>query len=97
MQAKIIKKPIYKVKIGDSLNDICQKFKVSQLELLELNNIQKIEPNQVLVLPKPYNHIYVVKPLDTYEKIANSLGTTVEQIKKITNGKKMFIGQQIIF
>lgn len=97
MQAKIIQKLIYKVEIGDNINDICQKFKVSQTELFQLNNIQKIEPSQVLVLPKSYSHVYVVKPLDTYEKIASSLGVSVEQIKTVTNGKKMFIGQKIVF
>ena len=50
----------------------------------------------VLILPKSYNKIYVVKPLDNYLTIAQNLNISVEKVKEITKGKKMFIGQKII-
>ena len=95
MQAKIIQKPIYKVQKDDTITSICQKCKVSQVELLKLNNISQITPNQILILPKQYSFVYVVQPLDTYESIAQKLNLSVDQIKKATLGKKMFIGQCI--
>ena len=95
MQAKIIQKPIYKVQKDDTITSICQKCKVSQVELLKLNNISQITPNQILILPKQYSKVYIVKPLDTYQKIASQLNVTEQEIKNATNGKKMFIGQCI--
>ena len=88
---------IYVVKSEDTLCLISQKFRVDAQELKSLNNLQEIEVNDVLLLPKAYEHMYVVKPLDTYEKIAEKLGVSVQTIKNVTKGKKMFIGQKILF
>ena len=95
MQVKIKQKLIYKVKKDDTLSSICSKFKVVESDLLQLNQITQIQLNMVLILPKSYNKIYVVKPLDNYLTIAQNLNISVEKVKEITKGKKMFIGQRI--
>ncbi len=87
----------YKVKSGETLADVCQKFKVDEYSIKMLNKKTSIQPFDVVLIPKPYEHMYVVKPLDTYEKIAKELGVSVEKIKEVTKGKKMFIGQRIVF
>lgn len=87
----------YKVKNGDTLAQICQKFKVDEYSLKVINKTSRIDPLDVILIPKSYEHMYVVKPLDTYEKIARELGVSVEKIKEVTKGKKMFIGQRIVF
>lgn len=38
---------------------------------------------------------YVVKPLDTFSKVAFSLGITEDELLKITKTKQLFIGQKI--
>ena len=88
---------IYKVKNKDTIQSICRMFKVDANSLKALNKIVDVQENDVILLPKPYEHIYVVKPLDTYEKIADELGVSEEKIIQVTKGKKMFIGQTIVF
>ena len=95
MQVKVVKKNIYKVCNGDTLDTICNLFKIDGDELLMINNIKEIKENQTLYLPNSYSHIYVVKPLDTYQKIAQKLGVNIQTVVDATNGKKMFIGQKI--
>ena len=97
MQIKTKRSLIYKVKEDDTFLSISNNLKVDIKELKILNNIQILEPNTIILLPKPYEHCYIVKPLDTYQKIAQTLNITVEKLQEITNNKKLFIGQQIIF
>ncbi len=87
----------YKVKKNEDISDICRKFKVDEYSLKTLNHLSQIQPNDVILIPKPYDHVYVVKPLDTYEKIAQTLNVSVDKIKEVTKGKKMYIGQRIVF
>ena len=87
----------YKVKKNEDITDICKKFKVDEYSLKTLNQLSQIQPNDVILIPKPYDHVYVVKPLDTYEKIAQTLNVSVDKIKEVTKGKKMYIGQRIVF
>lgn len=88
---------IYKVKKNDTINTICQRFKIDEQQLKLLNKCTEIKQNDILLLPKPYNYVYVVKPLDSYENIAKTLGVSIETITKVTKGKKMYIGQKICF
>ena len=88
---------IYKVKSGDTISNICAVNKVSQEEFKELNNVDEIFENDVVLLPEKFSKIYVVKPLDTVEKIAKNMNVSVEMVKKKIKDKKIFIGQKIIF
>ena len=96
MQVQIKQKLTYKVQSDDTLNSICQKLKVQESELLELNQITQIRENQILLLPKSYSKIYVVKPLDTYSKIAQELGVSEEFLRQKLKGQTMFIGKRIV-
>ncbi len=97
MQINIKTKPYYKVKSDDTIKSICSKFKIVEEELMQLNSINKLEEGDVIIIPKSYKYFYVVKPLDSYEKIAKNLNVSVDTIIKATKGKPMFIGQKIVF
>ena len=87
----------YKVKEGDTLSSICSSLKLDPTEVKALNKITDVYPNQIVLLPKAYKYYYVVKPLDSYESIAKNLNISVQELKNVTNNKKMFIGQKIMF
>ena len=87
----------YKVKKDDTVANICKNFKIDEYSLKMLNKTSSIQANDIILIPKPYEHIYVVKPLDTYEKIAKELNVSVDKIIEVTKGKKMYIGQKIVF
>ena len=42
-------------------------------------------------------NIYIVKPLDTLEKIAKKLNLSEDYLKTCINSKNIFIGQKITF
>lgn len=42
-----------------------------------------------------YNITYIVKPMDTYEKVAKKLNISVDELKKIVKTKNLFVGQRI--
>ncbi len=97
MQIHLKTKPYYVVNDNDTIKSICTKLKIGEYELTNLNKLSEIECNDVLILPKPYKYCYIVKPLDTYEKIASSLNLSVEEVIRATKNKPMFIGQKILF
>lgn len=88
----------YQVKLGDSLDGICKELKVSEKQLVELNQLsdKKIEAGDMLILPASYSKIYIVKPRDNLKSVAISNGVTVEHIKSLNKvGQDIFIGQQL--
>ena len=96
MQITTKQKLVYKVKEGDTLFSICKKFKVLEQDVLLLNQITSVQPNQILLLPQSYSFVYVVQPMDTYQKIAQKIGVSEQLIKEKTKKKKLFIGQKIV-
>lgn len=97
MQVETKRNLIYIVKDGDTISDICAKFLIDATELKNLNKMDDIKVNDAIILPKPYKHCYVVKPLDTFESIAQACGVDVLTIKRVLNGQKIFIGKKILF
>ena len=88
---------IIKIQKGDTVSSICSKYKLDINQFKQLNNIDSIVENDIVLLSKSFEHCYIVKPLDTPQKIANSLGVDLQKIENVTKGKKMFIGQKILF
>lgn len=97
MQIKQKRSLTYIVQESDTILSICSKFKIDSFSLKQLNQISQIKSGDILIIPKAFEHYYIVKPLDTYEKIAKQLNVSVEKIKQVTANKKMFIGQKIMF
>ena len=94
MQIKKVIKQAVKVSDEEKLNLFCQSNQISKMQLLEQNNRKIINKNDVVLLPEPYNKCYVVKPLDTIESIATSLGVCTNDVVCATNGK-IFVGQKL--
>lgn len=91
----------YVVKPGDTLYKIAQKYNVSVNDLIIANNLNNtiIYPNQVLIVSRTvpnggiYFVEYIVKPLDTLEKIALETGVTTEVIGKYNDVTKLVLAE----
>ncbi|TCK03396.1 LysM peptidoglycan-binding domain-containing protein [Phorcysia thermohydrogeniphila] len=97
---------IYKVKRGDTLGKIAQKFGVSVAEIKRVNRIKgsKIYVGQKLRIPVKKKRgesssyiVYRVKRGDSLKKIAIKFGTTVSEIKRLNNlrGSTIYVGQKL--
>lgn len=79
----------YKIKQGDNMYQIAQKFNVSLDDLLLLNGLNKTDyvyPNQEILVPKPEVGIYITKEGDSIEEVGKKLNipTTDMLIKNKT-------------
>ncbi len=94
----------YKVKRGDTLSEIAQKFGVSVKEIARLNNLKKpyrLRAGQILKIPKKYSkskkkskveayRIYKVRKGDSLIRIAKKFGVSTKEIIKANNLKKPY-------
>lgn len=88
-----MKKFFYRVKQGDSILGISNKFSVPFYDLIAKNNLKaEVQRGDILVIECP-NSIYKVKPLQTYYEIAKEVGLSEERIKsKNLNLAYLFYG-----
>lgn len=97
MQINIKNKLSYRLKNGETLQEISSSLNMNLSELYSINgNIKNLSSGDVVLLGKAYEKCYVVKPLDTKENIAKCLGITVEQLINYTKIDKFYIGQKIM-
>ena len=91
----------YKVKPGDNLSTIAQRFDVALSLLRQLNGLKKdqIHPGQTLQLrPSSLDEaVHVVRPGETLSSIAIKYRTNVSEIKRINDidGSKIIVGQEL--
>lgn len=91
----------YKVKSGDTLSGIAQKFNTTVNKLASLNNIQNknmIRIGQILKLNGSATTTYLIKSGDTLSGIAKKFGTTVAilaSLNHISNPNKINAGARI--
>ena len=81
---------------NDTLHSLCRDLNLDESDIMNINDKQEFAFGDVILLCKPHIKNYVVKPLDTKEHIAKALNISIEELEKITNNKKLFIGQKII-
>jgi len=92
----------YTVVLGDNLYTIANRYGVSVVDIINLNNLSStvLIPGQVLLIPSatPNFTTYIVKSGDTLYGIASSYGVTVDEIKSLNNLMSNFlsIGQQLM-
>lgn len=102
MEIKIIKNKnfIYRVKEGETLLDISNKFKILESKLMEDNSLtsKTLLKGDLLYISCQNALIYVVKPLENLTTIANKLNVTKESIIEKNNLKStnLFIGQKLV-
>lgn len=97
----------YRIKRGDNLSSIADNYGTTQRELMRINkisNANKIMIGQRIRVPITENFTlayqinYKVKPGDTLSQIAFRHKVSQQEImrlNKITNARKIFVGQQI--
>ena len=87
---------IYQLKENETLESVCNDFKVSLNHIKRINNIDNAEEGDFVFLDKINLKIHIVKPNQTLEDIAKLYGTTIEHIKAVNNVSAIFLGQQLI-
>ncbi|MGN1208130.1 MAG: LysM peptidoglycan-binding domain-containing protein, partial [Christensenellales bacterium] len=91
---------LYKVKDGDTLKSISNKFKILERKLIEDNCLacEELMKGDVLYISCENAHIYVVKPLDNLNKIAKKYNVTSEYLieKNALKTNVLFIGQKLV-
>lgn len=94
---------VYTVKKNDNLWDIANLYGVSVNDLIKLNNLgtTMLQVGQQLLIPKKelaLDNVYIVKKGDSLWSIANSLNTTVDELKNVNNltNNILTVGQELI-
>ncbi len=86
----------YKVKRGDTLSEIAQKFNVTVEDIIEANNLRPpytIYAGQRLKIPvgRTEYKYYRVKPGDTLSEIAQKFGVSIREIIRANKLKRPYI------
>ena len=93
---------LYTVVLGDNLYSIANKYGVSVVDIINLNNLTStvLIPGQVLMISGsiPTYTTYIVKRGDTLYGIAYSYGVSVDDIKSLNNliDNTISIGQELL-
>ena len=82
----------YRVKNGETLEDVCKKFKIAKGEL----GLNEIEDGDVVYIKHSNIAFHIVKPLETLKQIAEKYSVSVEHIKIKNNITEIFIGQKLV-
>ncbi len=75
-----MKKFFYRVQTEDSLNSIAQKFNAPIGRLIFNNNLTKEVSAGDIIFVEQVEKVYLVKPLDTIEKLAIKFNQNPQQI-----------------
>ncbi|MBE5735072.1 MAG: LysM peptidoglycan-binding domain-containing protein [Clostridiales bacterium] len=69
----------------------------TNVKVSDLNNLYNCNFNKISVIKKKLDNIYIVKPADTIEKIANVLSIDAQELIKKNNlrSTKLFVGQRL--
>ena len=96
MKAWVVKRDYYIVNTNDTWENIAEKFGCSESSIKFYNQTETLEEGDILFMPKTEN-CYVVKPLDSVEKICAQTGLTKTELQTKTGCSKFFIGQKIYY
>ena len=87
-----MEKFFYRVQIGDTVLSICQRFNCSMGKLIFLNQLKgEISAGDILLIEREQN-VYMVKPSDTLEEIANKFCLSPEYILEKNHIPYIFSG-----
>ena len=89
---------IYFVKQGETLSSIADKFKTTKEIIIEDNQLTEVEEGDILWIRKRNMSVYVVKPADTLQKVAQKNGVSEAHIREVNKLKSdsLYVGQKII-
>lgn len=90
---------IYKVKEGDTLSKLEERFKINQINLITDNNLKvpyTLLVGQCLIID--VNRVdYIIKGGDTFLKLSSDFSLPIETIKKQNNVNSLTKGNRLIF
>ena len=87
---------VYRVQEGESIFDISKKFNQTPKKIIEQNGLSKPPlANSLICISRGESALYLVKPSDTLQKIAQKFSTTENQIL-LLNGIEYLYPFQII-
>ena len=87
-----MKKILYRVASGDTVQTVCTRFSLSPITVIEENMLtNEIEEGDMLVLSEK-DTLYFAEPTDTFYSIAKKFSMTEEELKRLNNTPYIFYG-----
>lgn len=87
---------LYFVEKGDDLKSVADKFHTTQRVLIALNNLEsEIKEGEYIIIEKLAGREYVVKPWDTFEKIAHNDKEQARELALKNKTELLYVGQKI--
>lgn len=89
---------LFRVREGDTLEDIADIFNVTKDYILKNNHMEneKLERGDVIFIPKTNVKIHIVQPLESTSSIAQKYNIDENLLKTFNNITSVFIGQKIL-
>ena len=87
---------MHRVSLDDTIESICLRYNITRHRLLIDNpNFAELYPGCMLYIGNCNKKIYIVQPRDNICGIAQKLGKTEDDIRKLCGTSEVFIGQII--
>ncbi len=90
-------KYLHKVRNGESLNSISNRYEVATREVLNDNNITReaVREGLILCINKINEKRHIVKPFETLDKISAKYSVSKEKIRQFNKITEVFVGEII--
>ena len=99
-----MKKILYRVKAGDTLNSVCEKLNACQGVVIEENFLSAEIVEGDLLVVESYNgktlsknspRTYAVRPADTYISLSKKFGVSATELQRLNKLPYLFYGLRI--
>ena len=91
-----MKKFFYRVKEGDTLFSLCEKYSVPQTEIVKLNGLkQEISEGDVLYFEIVDSPVYRVDVCDTVRSLSEKFNVPEEYVKEQAGSDYLFYGLKL--
>ena len=92
-----MEKFFYRVKEGDSVLSLAERFSVPPVLLIKDNNLtEEIQNGDVLFICKTRGRTYTAKPFDTVESVAARFNVSAERLKETNGTDYLFYGLTVV-
>lgn len=87
-----MKKFLYRVKAGDTVLSLSEKYRVSTFDLIRENGLSaEVKTGDLLIL-SPSENVYKVRPFESEMEVAEKLGVGVEKVLSLNGFPYFFYG-----
>lgn len=90
----------YVIKRGDNLYNIAQRYNISVNDLALLNGINSntlLQVGQVLMVPKPYIHVFLTKPGDSIQSVLRERNINTSNLLNYNNNIYLLPNQLLVY